>query len=157
MHMVHMVLLLKVYMKTAAKFIGIFSLIGCAIAAPGMGEKPTGEELFDLLISNANLSLKDEPGCDAASPSRNRSHITLGELLSTNLSASYDEGNVTQIRSYCEPSKFDVSDKKTIDVWDCSVDILENDKKGEFVSSTEIRFSTDLSKSKIISGSFRCI
>lgn len=144
-------------MKNIAKFIVTFLLVGCAVAAPEFGSKPSGEEVFDLLLSNANTSLKNEPGCDAASPSRNKSHMTLGDLLSTNLSVSYDEGNVTQIKSYCEPSKFDVSDKKTIDVWDCSVDIMENDKKGEFITSTEIRFSIDLSKSRIIQGSLRCI
>jgi hypothetical protein len=144
-------------MKTLTKFIAAFLLAGCAVAATAIGEKPTGEELFDLLLSNTTFSLKGEPGCDAASPSRNKSHITLGELLSTNLSISYDEGNVTQIKSYCELSKFDVSDKNTIDVWDCNVDILQNDMKGEFVSSTGIRFSINLSKSKIVPGSFRCI
>jgi hypothetical protein len=144
-------------MNTIAKFIAVFLLAGCAVAAPAIGEKPTGEEVFDLLLGNAGISLKDEPGCDASSPSRNKSHISLGDLLSTNLSASYDEGNITQIKSYCDPSKFDVSDKKTIDVWDCNVDILENDKNGEFVSSTAIRFSIDLAKSRIIPGSFRCI
>ena len=144
-------------MKTVVKFIVIFLLVGCAVAAPGAKDKPTGEEVFDLLLSSAQLSLKDEPGCDSSSPSRGKAHITLGELLSTNFSASYDKDNVTKIRSYCEPSKFDVSDKKTIDVWDCSVDVMENNKEGEFVSSTEIRFSIDMNKSRIIQGSIRCI
>ena len=144
-------------MKLGVIFAGIFTLVGSVMAFSGMGNKPTGEELFNLILSNVNTSLRNEPGCDAASPSRNKSHMTLGDLLSTNLSVSYDEGNVTQIKSYCEPSKFDVSDKKTIDVWDCSVDIMENDAKGEFVTSTEIRLSIDLSKSRIILGSLRCI
>jgi hypothetical protein len=99
--------------------------------------------------------MKSEPSCDGASDSRKKLHVTLGEVLSTNLSASYDSNNVTTIKSYCNPSKFE-DGNKVLDVWDCSIEVLENDKNGDFISSSIITFSSNLEITQILPGSIRC-
>lgn len=142
-------------MRYGIRFVLVFMLVGCTYAAPDYQKKPSGEEIFDLLIKNSNRQMASEPACDGASATRKKLHVTLGEVLSTNLSVSYDTDNVTTTKSYCNPSKFE-SGSKVIDVWDCSIEVLESDKKGEFISSSIVTFSTDLEKSTILPGSIRC-
>ena len=131
-------------------------LLGCSSSGETSPLEPTGEELFDLILKSANIDLKNEPLCDLQSFTRNKDSITLGEHLSTVLSASYKTDNELKIKSSCSASKHEMSNTEVVDVWDCKIEIEETNKSGEFVSSAMIAFASDLEKSEIIAGSIRC-
>ncbi len=134
----------------------IILLVGCSSVTLTSAEKPSGEEIFDLVLRNSSLPLQNEPLCDVKSFTRKGENLTLGEHFSTNLSVSYESNNQVSIISSCSRSKHDLSETDVIEVWDCKLEILETSKKGTFISSSMIAFSSDLEKSKIIEGSIRC-
>ena len=119
-----------------------------SVHAQNVEKKPTGEEVFRVLFNHAKVDLAKEPLCKA--------DINLGEQLSLDLSVSFESHNQTMIKSFCTPSKFDVSSGKVIDVWDCTVQVNENDKNGEFISSSTTVFSLTKDKHGFVKGSLRC-
>ena len=138
------------------RFLFIILLVGCSSITVTSAEKPSGEEIFDLVLKSSSLPLQNEPLCNAKSFTRKSENLTLGEHLSTNLSVSYESDNQVGIKSSCERSKHDLSETDVIEVWDCKLEILETSKNGAFISSSMIAFASDIEKSKIISGSVRC-
>jgi len=131
-------------------------LVGCSSVTVTSAEKPTGEEIFDLISKSSAISLKNEPLCNVKSFTRKNENLTLGEHFSTNLSVSYENDNKVKIKSSCSLSKHDLSEIEVIDVWDCKFEVLESSLSGEFISSSIIAFAINLGKSKIIPGSIRC-
>lgn len=134
----------------------IMLLFGCTSVTITSADKPSGEEIFDLVLKHSSLPLNNEPLCDVKSFTRNGDNLTLGEHFSTNLSVSYESENQVGIKSSCSLSKHDFSETDVIEVWDCKLEILETSKNGAFISSSMIAFASDLKKSKIIAGSIRC-
>ncbi|HEY5604371.1 MAG TPA: hypothetical protein VIM41_14820 [Gammaproteobacteria bacterium] len=126
----------------------ILFLTGCTAHAANQSSPPRGEEVFNAILKNGNINLATEPLCNA--------DIKLYEQLSLAFSVSYESDNKTVIKSYCAPSKFDNPSGKVIDVWDCTVQINENNSNGEFISSSTIVFSLTLDKKEFINGSLRC-
>ena len=116
---------------------------------------PSGEQLFDILFKNLNISLNMEPLCDMKSTTRENMDITLGQHLSTILSESYDTDNIVSLKSACSLSKYDNKGAIT-NIWDCKLEMKETDKKGEFISSSMVAFYISLDKSRLINGSLRC-
>ncbi|MCI0507808.1 MAG: hypothetical protein L0Z73_17095 [Gammaproteobacteria bacterium] len=123
-------------------------LTGCAVHAADLADKPRGEEVFSALLKNGSINLVNEPLCKA--------DINLYEQLALAFSVSYESGNTTVIKSHCSPSKHEFSADNIVDVWDCTVQINENNQKGEFISSSTIVFSLTLDKKEFINGSLRC-
>lgn len=134
----------------------ILLLAGCSSLTVTSAEKPSGEEVLDLVLKNSSLPLENEALCEVKSFSRNGENLTFGEHLATNLSVSYESDNVVRIKSSCSRSKHDLGKTDVIEVWDCKLEILESSESGAFISSSMIAFATDLDKSKIIAGSIRC-
>lgn len=134
----------------------IILLFGCSTVTVTSAEKPSGEEIFDLILMNSSLPLQNEPLCNVESFTRKSESLTLGKHFSTNLSVSYESDNQISIKSSCSRSKHDFSKTDVIHVWDCKIEILETSKNGAFISSSMIAFASDLEKSKIIGGSIRC-
>jgi PBP1b-binding outer membrane lipoprotein LpoB len=131
-------------------------LSGCSTMATSQDYKSNGEEVFDVIFKSINLPLKDEPLCNVISTTRKSESLSLGQHLATNLSVSYESKNTVEIKSACAPSKFETKSKEILDVLDCKIEILEKSKKGEFISSSMIAFSTDLNKTRVLPGSVRC-
>jgi len=123
-------------------------LTGCSVHAATSTPPPTGEQVFKALLKNGNIELATEPLCKA--------NINLLSQLSLALSVSYENENITTIKSSCAPSKFEKSDKMVINMWDCTVQINENNKQGEFISSSTFVFSMTKGKKEFIKGSLRC-
>jgi hypothetical protein len=109
---------------------------------------PKGERVFSEFFSIFQKDLKNELLCQA--------DIKLFELFSLSLSTSYDTENSTYISSSCTPSKFDVSDNRTIDIWDCTIQINEDNPGGEFISSSTYVFGLSKNTHKYVDGSLRC-
>lgn len=126
----------------------ILFLTGCTVHAANLSNPPRGEDVFNAILKNGNINLATERLCKA--------DIKLYEQLSLAFSVSYESDNKTIIKSYCSPSKFDKSNGNVIDVWDCTVQINENNAKAEFISSSFIVFSLSLDKKEFIKGSLRC-
>ncbi len=118
--------------------------------------KPDGQQVFDLLLKASDLPLNNEPLCNMKSVAHQNSSISLGQHLSTVFSLSYETENTLTIKSSCDKSKFETSNKELIDIWDCKVEALEENVNKEFISSAVIAFATDLHKKSVISGSLRC-
>jgi hypothetical protein len=123
-------------------------LTGCAVHAAEPPIPPRGEQIFNALLKNGNVDLATEPLCKA--------DINLYEQIALALSVSYENDNKTVIESHCSPSKHEMSAGNVVDVWDCTVQINENNKKGEFISSSTIVFSLTLKNKEFIKGSLRC-
>lgn len=123
-------------------------LTGCTIDAAEPSSPPSGEEVFNALLKNGNIDLATEPLCKA--------DMNLYEQMALALSVSYGNDNRTVIESHCLPSKHEMSTGNVVDVWDCTVQINENNKEGEFVSSSTIVFGLTLKTRELIKGSLRC-
>jgi len=123
-------------------------LTGCAVHATEPSNPPRGEQVFNALLKNGNVNLATEPLC--------RADINLYEQIALALSVSYDNDNKTVVESYCSPSKHEMSTGNVVDVWDCTVRINENNRKGEFISSSTIVFSLTQNNKEFINGSLRC-
>lgn len=133
-------------------------LSGCsAMAAFDSLPKPTGEEVFDILLANSDLPLDGEPLCEILSATRKDTPITLGQHLATVLSVSYENPNTVQVKTSCTTTKHEDESHGVIDAWDCQLEVLEEDTKGEFISSSMIAFSTGKAKNRLLPGSLRCI
>lgn len=119
--------------------------------------KPSGEEVFKILLSNGNIDLESEPLCEITSTTENKQTLTLADHLSTLLSLSYYEDTSTQLSSSCTQTKYQNNSGIIEDVWDCQVQVSENDKEGEFISTASIVFSITNEQHQFIHGSIRCI
>lgn len=126
----------------------ILLLSGCAVQAATNTTPPTGEQVFNALLMNSNIDLQTEPLCKA--------NQKLYAQLALSLSVSYDKGNTTTIKSSCIPSKFELQSKHVIKVWDCTVQLNETNKQGEFISSSTYAFSLTPDKKRYVKGSLRC-
>ena len=124
-------------------------ILGCAsVQAANPASQPTGEEVFNALLAQSNMSLSAEPLC--------KEDRELYKIMSSALSLSYDKNNITNIKSYCTSSKFEISSGNAVDVWDCSVEIVENNAKGEYIASAIFEFNLGLNDKQFIKGSLRC-
>lgn len=125
----------------------LFLTVG-EVYAGELSTPPRGEQVFKALLKNGNVNLATEPFCKA--------DINLYEQLALALSVSYESNNKTIIESHCSPSKHEMSTANVVDVWDCTVQINENNKKGGFISSSTLVFSLTLKDKEFIKGSLRC-
>jgi len=130
-------------------------LYSCSTVAND-GKPPTGEEMFDILLSIGSIKLSKEPLCHMKSVTRNAEEITLSHHLATVLSTSFNPDTVNTINSSCSKSKNDKANGKLIDIWDCQLEIKESTEKGEFISSSMIAFSVTLDKLNYLNGTLRC-
>ncbi len=136
--------------------LALLALSGCSSTAFSDNRKPTGEDVFDILLKNAELSLSTEPLCDISSATRKKMHITLGEHLATVLSVSHETANKVTMSSSCDKTKFEDDAGSLIDVWDCKVEVHEANPQGQFISSSMIAFSAELEDHNLVRGSVRC-
>jgi len=135
-------------------FLVLFLLQGCAAIA---GTKPpTGEQVLDELFKNTSLALSQEPDCKQFSATRNTSEVTLGQHLATILSVSYQSNNIVSLSSSCSDSKYEASNAKLIDVWDCKFEMKESNPGGEFISSALVSFYLSKDTLSLIKGGIRC-
>lgn len=129
-------------------FMLVLVLTGCTANAANLATPPRGEEVFNALLKNSDINLANEPLCKA--------DMKFNEHLSLALSVSYESGNKTMLKSSCAPSKHDSPSGKVINVWDCTIQINENNQNDEFVSSSTIVFSLSPDTKEFIKGSLRC-
>ena len=125
----------------------ILLLSSCTNSVVGNSIPPSGEEVFVAFLSNLNQDLKDESLC--------RANILLYEQLALSLSVSHESKNTTVISSTCTPSKHEMN-TKVIDIWDCTIQINENNPDGEFISSSTYVFGLSKDKKEYIGNSLRC-
>lgn len=128
--------------------LALIFLTGCTVHAADSTIPPRGEDVFNALFKNGNIDLISEPLCKA--------DIMLYEQLALAFSVSFESQNKTTIKSSCSPSKFDKTPDTTIDVWECTVQINEDNQNGEFISSSTIVFDLTLDNKEFIKGSLRC-
>jgi hypothetical protein len=126
----------------------VMSLFLSSCAAVADSNPPNGEEVFRIFFSSMNRNLNKEPLCNA--------NMKLYEQLSVSLSVAHESQNIIKIKSSCESSKFEVKPKNIIDIWDCTVQINEDTKEGEFISSSTYVFGVSQTERTIINGSLRC-
>jgi len=137
----------------------LFLITGCSVnahqdyARPSKDfNPPAGTDVFKALLSNADLNLKDEPLCDLDPEGTN-----LSDQLADSLSLNY--GNSKQnldITSSCTISKFELTDEKVIDIWDCGVNITLNNKEHEYIANSSYKFGLTLIEFEFVKGSLRC-
>jgi hypothetical protein len=132
-------------MKT---FFMIMLLVGCAHHAVGAAVPPRGEEVFYALLKNDDIHLLSEPLCN--------DDIKLYEQLALAFSVSFNSKNTTTLKSSCLPSKFEDSTGKVEDVWDCTIQINENNNSGDFISSSTFVLSLTSENKELVNGSLRC-
>jgi len=133
----------------------IFLFYGCSTLATD-GSPPDGEEVFRLLLSNANISLKNEPLCNMTSVTKINGEMLLVDHLATVLSTSYLSKNTNTFASSCSKSKHETKDGKIIEIWDCNLQIKESSPDDEFISSSMVAFGISIDKSKFLPGTLRC-
>ena len=131
------------------RYLLIALILSCySIGVDAQNAPPNGEEVFGIFLSKMNMNLANESLCKA--------DMKLYEQLALSLSVSYESKNITKVTSSCEPSKFDVTNNKVIDIWDCTIQINENSPEGEFVSSSTYVFGLSRGKHEFVDGSLRC-
>ncbi len=133
----------------------LFCLIGCATNAE-LANKPSGEIVFQSLLSAGNIELSNEPLCNMSSASLNKPNLLLSDHLATILSTSFESENKTTLKTSCSKSKHDLTESKVIDVWDCMLVINENSLKEEFITSSTVAFSLSKNDYSLIHNSLRC-
>jgi hypothetical protein len=128
--------------------LSVVVIAGCSFSACAAEPQPTGEDVFAALLANGDIELASEPLCQA--------DIKLYQQLALSLSVSYESHNSTKIKSSCVPSKFEQGSTVT-DIWDCTVQLVETDPKGEFISTSTYMFGLTRGKQhKLVKGSLRC-
>lgn len=127
----------------------------CASASETM-TPPAAEQVFQILLQNIALPLDGEPNCQQTSAARPGQSLTLGQHFATNLSVSYATDHNVTLLSSCLESKMELGDGKLQPVWDCKIEILEQDSKGEFISSSMIAFYLTTDGTALLPGTLRC-
>jgi hypothetical protein len=133
----------------------LFCLVGCVTNAE-VAKKPSGEIVFQSLLSAGNIELSSEPLCNMSSISMNKQNLLLSDHLATILSTSFESENKTTLTTSCSKSKHDLTDSKVIDVWDCMLVINENNLEKAFITSSTVAFSLDKDNYAFIDNSLRC-
>lgn len=134
-------------------FIGGYS--NASHSAPGT--PPNGKTLFHLVFEKTSHSLASEGLCQVISENGSGKTLTLGEQLANAFSSAHDPETRSFVSSQCHPSKHETAFGKTINIWDCSITILENSIQGGFISSATVAFAVSINHSKILPGTIRCI
>ena len=116
---------------------------------------PSGEIIFDILLSIRDIKLNDEPLCRMVSTTRSTDSLTLGNHLSKILSTSYNSSTINTIKTSCALSKHEISNK-IIDIWDCQLQIMETSEAGEFISSSMVAFGINAKSLIYQPGTLRC-
>lgn len=133
--------------------IKLLSILPMLVGCHSYASEPTGEQVFNALLFNADKDLNQELLCQA--------DASLGSLLTQTLSPSFASENKMQVSSECSKSKIELSSPegstKVVDVWDCQLQMLELDSKDEFVSSSMLAFALDENEFYLIDGSLRCL
>jgi len=144
--------------NAAIKHIGMSLLlffVACVTNAE-VAKKPSGEIVFQSLLSAGNIELSNEPLCNMSSISMNKQNLLLSDHLATILSSSFESENKTTLTTSCSKSKHDLTDSKVIDVWDCMLVINENNLEKAFITSSTVAFSLDKDNYAFIDNSLRC-
>lgn len=134
-------------------------LTGCSCISHS-GSSPTppsGGAVFASLLTNMNYSLKNEALCQVTSASQPNTPLTLGQHLATAFSLSYQSTNSLTISSQCNLSKYETENGQVKDMWDCSLNLVENNPKNEFISNSNIAFGLDLKTLSLIPNTIRCL
>ena len=130
-------------------------LVGCATNAT-TDKKPNGTQALASLFEASERILEKEPLCNLESVANPSVPYTLKDQLSVALSPSYDNENITNIQTNCNPSKHDTDNNQTIDIWDCTLIVNETSSTGEFISSSTIAFGLTKEEFKFVPKSLRC-
>ncbi len=131
-------------------------LAGSACAAPAAKTPPAAEQVWQLFIQNMALPLSAEPNCQQVSAADPAQSLTLGQHFATNLSVSYTTEHTVSFSSSCAASKMELDDDQLQAIWDCKIEILEQDKQGEFISSSMTAFYLNMDGTALLPGSLRC-
>jgi len=83
--------------------------------AADIATSPKGEEVFDALLNSLNIPLSEEPLCNMESITRKNPKKTLGQHFSFLLALSYDNNDISTIKSSCQLSKYESSDSKLLE------------------------------------------
>ncbi|WP_152663135.1 hypothetical protein [Arsukibacterium ikkense] len=129
---------------------------GSACAAPVAEAPPAAEQVWQLFLQNMALPLSAEPNCQQVSAANPTQSLTLGQHFATNLSVSFATENSVSFSSSCTASKMELSDGKLQPVWDCKIEILEQDAQAEFISSSMTAFYLNANGTALLPGSLRC-
>ena len=111
---------------------------------------PAGADVFNAVLSNSSLRLKGEYFC-------NDEDISLSDHFSRALSSSYETDVNVTIKSSCNLSKFDITDSKVIDIWDCNINIIEENSDIEYFANTSYTFGLSIKEFDFVKGSLRCL
>ncbi|WP_213998514.1 hypothetical protein [Arsukibacterium sp.] len=131
-------------------------LTGSACAAQADKVPPSAEQVWQLFLQNMTLPLSAEPNCQQVSATKPTERMTLGQHFATNLSVSFATEHNVSFSSSCEASKMELGDGQLQPVWDCKIEILEQDAQGEFISSSMTAFYLDMDATALLPGSLRC-
>lgn len=130
-------------------------LLGCTTHVLA-SVKPSGESVLASLFDASDVLLSQEPLCNKASPSMNKSHLQLKDLLATVLAGSYESKNKTVVTTSCNASKHELKKGNLVDIWDCMLMVNESDSNKNFISSSTIAFGLDTKDLTFIPQSLRC-
>lgn len=129
---------------------------GGACASTSTVTPPPAEQVFGVFMQNMALPLSSEPDCQQASAANPTQSLTLGQHFATNLSVSYASDNNVSVKSSCAASKFEQENGQLQPVWDCKIELQEQDAQGEFISSSMTAFYLTADSKTLLPGSLRC-
>lgn len=141
-------------MKNPALLALLFT--ACACAGPAAVTPPQAEQVFGVFMQNMALPLSNEPNCQQTSAANPAQSLTLGQHFATNLSVSYASDNNVSVKSSCTASKFEQENGQLQPVWDCKIELQEQDAQGEFISSSMTAFYLTADSKTLLPGSLRC-
>lgn len=99
---------------------------------------PNGIQMMQILLVNQSLPVKGT-GCEGSWTANDKRRLQ--HRLATSLGYALDRKYPHAVLlGGCETERFELQSGKTIDGWRCSLNVMENNKKGEHVTSSTIAF-----------------
>lgn len=118
---------------------------------------PAGADLVRILLENQSLPLR---GTECEDSGRSPDNRRLLHKLATNLGSELDNiRHRREISGGCEPDKYELPSGEAIAAWQCHLDTVTKNKKGEFIASSHIYFGIKQDTWELIRtpGALRCL
>ncbi len=99
---------------------------------------PNGMHLVQILLANQSLPVKGTR-CEGSwsSDDKRRLQHKLAMALGDGLD---NPRHRTELLGGCETDQFELRSGSTVDGWRCNLNVVEKDKKGEFIANSSIYF-----------------
>lgn len=114
---------------------------------------PNGVHLVQILLENQSFPVKGT-GCENKLPDGPDDKRRLQHILAMRFGFGLDNPRLQRVHSgRCKAEQFELRSGSIIDAWRCSLNVVENGEKGEYITNSSIEFGVTKDTWKLITNS----